>query len=171
MYIDLPGPVPSYETRTLAASAIPDTFLAVTPHEEAEFTYRVRARDAQNQIGPWSFSRSITIDDLTGIGDTPVLASRLGANYPNPFNPTTRIPYTVGASAGNGRLVNVLLAIYTVAGERVATLVDKPLGPGAYEAVWSGAAEDGGSAASGVYFARLTVGSEQALTRKLVLLK
>jgi hypothetical protein len=171
IYIDLPGPVPTFETMTVAASAIPDTFLAVTPHEEAAFTYCVRAHDAQNQIGQWSLSRSITIEGVTGIGDTPVLASRLGANYPNPFNPTTRIPYTVGASAGAGRPVDVVLAIYNVAGERVATLVDRPVAPGRYEAVWAANSDNGRSVASGVYFVRLTVGSEQALTRKLVLLK
>jgi len=171
LYIDLPGPVPTYETMTLAASAIPDTFLAVTPHEEAAFTYRISARDAQNQVGSWSLSRSITIEGVTGIGDTPVLATRLGHNYPNPFNPTTRIPYTVGASAGAGRPVDVVLAIYNVAGERVATLVDRPVAPGRYEAVWAANSDNGRSVASGVYFARLTVGSEQALTRKLVLLK
>jgi hypothetical protein len=171
IYIDLPGPVPTFETMTLAASAIPDTFLAVTPNEEAEFTYCVRAHDAQNQIGPWSLARSITIENVTAIGDTPVLATRLGTNYPNPFNPTTRIPYTVGASAGSGRPVDVVLAIYNVAGELVATLVDRPVAPGRYEAVWAANSDNGRSVASGVYFVRLTVGSEQALTRKLVLLK
>jgi carboxypeptidase T len=170
-YADYIGPVPTYESITMAASAIPDTFLAVTPQAEGTFIYRVRARDAENQIGPWSASRSITIESLTGIGDTPVLATRLGQNYPNPFNPTTRIPYTVGASAGAGRPVDVVLAVYNVAGERVATLVDKPLSPGRYEAVWMGSSDRGAPVASGVYFARLSVGSELALTRKIVLLK
>jgi hypothetical protein len=170
-YADYIGPVPTYESIGPVASAIPDTFLAVTPEEPGTFVYRVRARDAENQIGPWSLARSITITDVTGIGDTPVLATRLGQNYPNPFNPTTRIPYTVGASAGAGRPVDVVLAIYNVAGELVATLVDRPIAPGRYETVWAANSDNGRSVASGVYFARLTVGSEQALTRKLVLLK
>jgi hypothetical protein len=170
-YADWIGPVPSYESVTMAASAVPDTFLAVTPEEPGTFVYRVRARDAENQIGPWSASRSITIESGTGIGDTPVLATRLGQNYPNPFNPATRIPYVVGASSGADRPVDVVLAIYNVAGERVATLVDRPVAPGRYEAVWTGTSDRGASVASGVYFARLRVGSEQALTRKVVLLK
>jgi carboxypeptidase T len=170
-YADWIGPVPAYESVTMAASATPDTFLIVTPQEVGTYTYHVRARDAENQIGPWSLSQSITIEDVTGIGDTPVLATRLGQNYPNPFNPTTRIPYTVGARAGTGRPVAVSLAIYNVAGELVATLVDKPLSPGRYEAVWMGSSDRGAAVASGVYFARLSVGSESALTRKIVLLK
>jgi hypothetical protein len=170
-YADWIGPVPAYESIGIVASALPDTFLAVTPQEEGTFVYRVRARDAENQIGPWSLARSIVIDDVTGIGDTPVLATRLGQNYPNPFNPATRIPYVVGASAGAGRPVDVVLAIYNVAGERVATLVDRPVAPGRYEAVWTGTSDRGASVASGIYFARLAVGSERALTRKIVLLK
>jgi hypothetical protein len=53
----------------------------------------------------------------------------------------------------------------------VATLVDRPMSPGRYEAVWMGSSDRGATVASGVYFARLSVGSEQALTRKIVLLK
>ena len=67
--------------------------------------------------------------------------------------------------------MDVVLTIYNVAGERVATLVDRPVAPGRYEAVWSANSDNGRSVASGVYFARLTVGSERALTRKIVLLK
>lgn len=171
IYIDLPGPVPTYEEKTLVASALPDTSLAITPDEMAEFTYRVRARDAENQMSLWSVARTITIDDLTAVGDTPVLASRLGANYPNPFNPVTRIPYTVGALHGSQQPVRVTLVIYNVAGECVATLVDREMSPGAYDAVWKATTDNGAPLASGVYFARLTVGGEQGLTRKLVLLK
>ncbi len=171
IYIDVPGPVPTCEARTMAASALPDTVLTIAPDETGAFAYRIRARDAENQKSPWSLSQSITIDNLTGVGDTPVLATRLGANYPNPFNPVTRIPYTVGTSHGTSRAVRVTLAIYNVAGERVATLVDHDVAPGPYEAVWDAKTDNGAPLASGVYFARLTVGSAQALTRKLVLLK
>jgi hypothetical protein len=171
MYVDLPGPVSTCEARTVVASALPDTSLAITPHEEARFAYRIRARDYQDQRGPWSASQSITIDNVTAIGDTPVLASALGANYPNPFNPTTRIPYTVGGPVGSNRLVDVTLRIYNVAGERVATLVKEPRTPGRYEAIWSGRTDSGGEVSSGVYFARLTVAGAPQATRKLVLLK
>jgi hypothetical protein len=171
IYIDLPGPVSTFETKTLVAGAVSDTTLDITPHAEAEFTYRVRARDSEDQLSRWSASRSITIDNVTAIGGVPVLSSGLGANYPNPFNPTTRIPYTVGGPAGSGRLASVTLRIYNVAGERVATLVNEPRAPGRYEALWRGTADGGGRVASGVYFARLTVGADAPQTRKLVLLK
>jgi hypothetical protein len=171
LYVDLPGPVSVFDRKTIVANAIPDTTLDMTPNEEATFTYRVRGRDAENQASFWSASRSITIDNLTAIEGRPVLASRLGVNYPNPFNPTTRIPYAVGAHQGANVAVPVRLAIYDVAGRRVATLVDRALPPGPYEAVWDGRSDRGGPAPSGVYFARLTVGQGESFTRKLVLLK
>ena len=48
-YVDVLGPVPTCEAITMAASALPDTFLTMTPEEEGTFAYRVRARDAENQ--------------------------------------------------------------------------------------------------------------------------
>jgi hypothetical protein len=171
IYVDLPGPVPTYEEKTIVASEITDTLLAVTPDAPGNFTYRVRARDAENQASLWSFSESIEITDVTGVGDTPLLASRLGANYPNPFNPVTTIPYTVGESPGTGGMVKVRLRIYNVAGQPVATLVDGPAAPGVYRAEWNGRTRAGEPLSSGVYFARLVIGDEQRFTRKLVLLK
>ncbi len=171
LYVDLPGPVPTYETKAPVATAIPDTTLSLIPDEIGEFTYRVRGRDAENQTSPWSISRTIVIDDITAVGEAPRLASRLGPNYPNPFNPVTRIPYTVGSTGGDERPVQVRLGIYNVAGGRIATVVDRDLAPGVYEAEWKGVTDTGQPAPSGVYFARLNVGGKEVLTRKLVLLK
>lgn len=65
-------------------------------------------------------------------------------NYPNPFNPTTKIEYGVPEEA------EVLLNVYNVLGQKVATLVDETKGPGFYSADF-----DGSRLASGFYIARL----------------
>ncbi len=171
IYVDIPGPVPTYEAKNIVATGLTDTLLAITPHETGDYTYRVRARDAQNQVSPWSYSETIAVADITAIGDPPQLASRLGANYPNPFNPTTNIPYTVGETHGSVGPTAVSLRIYNVAGQTVATLVDKQLAPGVYEATWNGKSVTGTPLPSGIYFAQLVIAGEQSLTRKLVLLK
>ena len=171
IYIDIPGPVPTYEEKTIIATGITDTLLAITPHATGDYTYRVRARDAENHLSFWSGSETIAIADITAIGDTPQLASRLGANYPNPFNPVTKIPYTIGETSGITRPAAVSLRIYNVAGQAVATLVDRQLAPGVYEATWNGKSATGDPLPSGVYFARLVIAGEQSFTRKLVLLK
>ena len=83
----------------------------------------------------------------------------LQPNYPNPFNPTTRMPFEVMQTGP------VTLRIYDALGRAVATLVDAPLSPGRYEAVW-----EAGALPSGVYLGRLETGG-QVSVRRLVLLK
>ena len=86
----------------------------------------------------------------------------LGPNYPNPFNPSTLIPYQLAVPSP------VRLEVFNVLGQRVATLVDGQQGAGAYVARWDGTNASGRAAASGLYFYRLTVaGAHQ--TGKMVL--
>jgi hypothetical protein len=92
----------------------------------------------------------------------------LSFNYPNPFNPTTKIKYTVGTSQARSAVVS--LRIYNVLGQLVRTLVDEPKHPGSYEVRWDGRDEDGNEVASGIYFYKLQAG-DFSQTRKMVLVK
>jgi hypothetical protein len=170
-YCDLVGPVTTYEQLANLGTGFTDSSHTVIPSETGNFTYRVRAIDAAGQRSRWSNTASIQIDDVTDVSSAPApLQSRLGVNYPNPFNPVTRIPYWVGLQGANATS-QVTLRIYSVSGALVTTLVDRSHEPGRYSATWTGTDDSGRPAASGVYFARLTVGSDEAFTRKLVLLK
>lgn len=73
----------------------------------------------------------------------------LNPNYPNPFNPTTTISYSLFA-AGRARL-----GVYDVAGRRIRLLVDAVQPPGAKSVDWNATDERGRRVASGVYFCRL----------------
>ncbi len=88
----------------------------------------------------------------------------IGSIYPNPFNPTTRIAFTVAKRTW------VEIAVYDVAGRRIASLLGKVMEPGRYEASWNGRTLSGAIAASGVYVCRLQAGG-LVETRKLVLLR
>ncbi len=70
--------------------------------------------------------------------------------WPNPFNPMTTINFRLPVSS------HVNLAIYDLHGRLVSTLVDAALPAGQYSRPWNGHNDRGGSAASGVYFARMT---------------
>ena len=94
---------------------------------------------------------------------------RLSQNCPNPFNPSTRITYLVAGQAGS-RTDRTLLEVFNILGQRVARLVDRDEVPGEYVVTWDGRDEQGGTAASGIYFYRLTRGG-QSETRKMILLK
>ncbi|MEK9137780.1 MAG: T9SS type A sorting domain-containing protein [Bacteroidota bacterium] len=91
------------------------------------------------------------------------VVSTLYQNYPNPFNPTTTIRYSLPSSVGTLHVTS--LRVYDVLGQELATLVNEVKQPGTYTVQW-----DAGSAASGVYFCRLRVGSFTE-TRKLILLR
>ncbi len=101
-----------------------------------------------------------------------VTASRvnaLGANFPNPFNPETWIPYKLAKDA------EVTLHIYAVNGTLVRTLALGHQPAGMYQsrsraAHWDGKNEFGESVASGVYFYTLTAGDFSA-TRKMLIRK
>ncbi|MCE5272545.1 T9SS type A sorting domain-containing protein [bacterium] len=93
-------------------------------------------------------------------------AFSLGANVPNPFNPSTSITYSVGGEAP----VTVHQSVFNQRGQVVAVLVDRVVAPGQYTVNWDGRGRGGEQLPSGVYFYRLTAG-DFSLTRKMVLLK
>ena len=101
------------------------------------------------------------------IGIDPVaFANTLEDNYPNPFNPTTTIKYSI---AERGM---VTLKIYNAAGQLVRTLINEEQSPQAavFSKVWNGLNDHGQSVASGVYFYQLTAKNFDQ-TKKMVLLK
>ena len=96
--------------------------------------------------------------------------SELLANYPNPFNPETWIPYRLAKAA------EVTLDIYDTNGRLVRT-IDIGFKPAAvYESrasaiYWDGRNNYGERVASGTYFYHLTAGDDYASTRRMVILK
>ena len=75
---------------------------------------------------------------------------KLNQNFPNPFNPSTRIGFSVPSDSF------VELAVFNMIGERVAMLVDGLQRAGYHETSWNGTDDSGISMPSGVYLCRLT---------------
>lgn len=100
--------------------------------------------------------------------EIPIVHARLYQNHPNPFNPSTTIPFTVPGGAGSKKYVH--LAVYDVKGTLVRTLVSDVFTGGRHEATWDGRNRRGVHVASGIYFAKLSLEGFKA-TRKLVLLR
>lgn len=89
---------------------------------------------------------------------------KLGQNFPNPFNPSTRLAYSL-TKAGQVRL-----SVYDITGREVAKLVDGYQFVGDYSVTWNSKDAVGGVLPSGVYFARIQVENEVA-TMKMILAK
>ncbi len=127
--------------------------LSVSPSNRA-----IRAVSYGNGV----FERKLLVPSITGIaqevGAVP-LSLTLHQNYPNPFNPSTAIEYELAAPA------RVLLRIYSVAGEEIATIVDETQAAGVHTLSF-----DGSDLSSGVYIYELVAGRSRA-ARKMILMK
>jgi hypothetical protein len=84
---------------------------------------------------------------LSAVDDNSITVDRfeLKGNYPNPFNPTTKIRFT------NDRSSNVKVTVYALTGEKVATIMNKPVNAGAYDVSWNGRNTNGKIVPTGMY--------------------
>ncbi|MEW6509951.1 MAG: carboxypeptidase regulatory-like domain-containing protein [Bacteroidota bacterium] len=125
-------------------------------------------------VGPFDYalSRDFTLGAVTSAGTGSVRPERyaLEQNYPNPFNPSTRISFALPAAS------TVMLRVYNLLGQEIATLLQGFVPPGNHEAVWNGRDNAGHAVTSGVYFYRLeaapaTGGERFVSTRKMLMIK
>jgi hypothetical protein len=105
------------------------------------------------------------VETTTGSDDPTVPGISLRAsNYPNPFNPTTTISYTVPTSG------DVTLKVYNMKGQVVRTLVNSSVNAGNHTVTWNGTDDNGSAVSSGLYFYKIQ-SSNQTLTKKMLLAK
>jgi len=88
----------------------------------------------------------------------------LGSAFPNPFNPVTKISFSLPGSQ------DVHLSVYGVDGKLVRTLVNETCGAGLHEVIWNGQDDSGQLQASGLYFYRIEAGPYSQV-RKMSLVK
>ena len=88
----------------------------------------------------------------------------LAQNFPNPFNPTTDITFSIDRTA------NVDLSIYNMLGQKVRTLTSGSKVAGTHVLRWDGRDESGSSVSTGIYLYTLTDGSS-SITKKMALMK
>jgi hypothetical protein len=100
-------------------------------------------------------------DAVTG---TPELQKFAARNYPNPFNPRTKIFYTM-PKAGH-----LTLKVYNVRGELVKTLINGQVKAGEDFVTWDGTNNQGSNVSSGVYFYEARSGSD-VVVNKMALVK
>ena len=120
---------------------------------------------AQGRGAPVAMTTDTISVDLqpTGIG-APLAQTELFPNYPNPFNPSTTIRYTLSTRQ------HVRIEVFDIAGARVKKLVDEDRPAGMQRVEWNGRNASGDPLASGVYLVRMET-RDGAFVRKAVLLK
>jgi hypothetical protein len=104
----------------------------------------------------------MTDSDILEVGDPSIIppSSFVLSIYPNPFNPTTTISFTLDNPE------QVKLVVYDLNGREVQTLVDGQITRGEHQYHF-----DGGDLPSGLYFARMQTASGMTKTAKLALVK
>ena len=107
------------------------------------------------------------ITDVEETGKNLQSAFTLYQNYPNPFNPTTTISYSIPNVEAQhaASLQHVILKVYDILGNEVATLVNEQKSAGNYNVEFNA-----NGLSSGLYFYKLTAGNHVA-TKKMLLLK
>ncbi len=146
----------------------PHTYLVDMPLDP-EYVYEelrgtVYVRDMESGVILQSGTNFLhVIEGGTDVDET-AAAFGLKGSYPNPFNPKTRIEYSL-ETAGYAKL-----QVFDVSGRLVRTLHEGVLDAGAHSAEWNGMDDSGQSVASGIYMIQLA-SSEQRDIYKVVLAK
>ncbi|MBI9031121.1 S8 family serine peptidase [bacterium] len=96
--------------------------------------------------------------------DVALVNNALLGNYPNPFNPETRIAFS---TKNNG---HVSIDIYNLKGQKVKSLLNENKEAGKHTVVWNGKDDNGKNVASGVFFYRMKSGKYTS-TKKMILMK
>ncbi|HEY3296554.1 MAG TPA: carboxypeptidase regulatory-like domain-containing protein [bacterium] len=97
----------------------------------------------------------LSVDQLPGLLPTEFA---LHANYPNPFNPTTLLPFDVPQNS------QVAIIVYNVMGQEVAMLVNGKYAAGRYQVSF-----DAGNLPSGLYLVKMTAGNYTAMNKMMLL--
>lgn len=113
--------------------------------------------NSQIELRPYEFTSICFGNPVTPISFT------LSGNYPNPFNPTTTINYSIPSDG------NVKLAIYNIKGQKVKTLVTGTQSAGSYNVTWDGKDENDRPVSSGMYFYKLRSSGKTAVKKMLML--
>ncbi len=149
-----------------------DEVLVATVDADTEYTLqadrgvvqriRVVGYDSLDRPSPASeWSDPIYFDvERSSDDDTPRIVPvepTLGPNYPNPFNPETRIAYSVPVDSPTGS--RMALEIYNLRGQRIRTF-DPDSDPGWHEVTWDGKDDRGMVQATGTYVTRYVCGDK-----------
>ncbi len=115
----------------------------------------------------WNIKNLVIQEQFVGVENEENIPTQfyLSQNFPNPFNPSTKITYSLPTES------KVELRVYNMLGELITTLVDETNRAGNHTVVWNAR-----NLASGVYLCRITINSisknqEYSSVKKMVLLK
>ena len=127
---------------------------AMGPYIYSFGTYKIELRDAADA------DKGTAVEDPIQV----VRTFKLEQNFPNPFNPETRIYFEIPQSE------MVTVVVYNVIGQKIRTLTRSQFGAGRYTLNWDGKNDFGAPVPTGTYIYRMKAG-DFVSTKKMVLMK
>ncbi|KQC04733.1 MAG: hypothetical protein APR54_02015 [Candidatus Cloacimonas sp. SDB] len=160
---------PSIQDSIFAIIDLGYTYLLMGENSRSDFTGRYP------ELIPQSFqefqinrerllNRLFELDGDDNDSNTIPTKPHIFGNYPNPFNPTTTISFSIPEEC------NVKLAIFNTKGQKVRNIISTELDPGFHEVIWDGRDDNGVKVSSGVYYYMLDAKNLKSM-KKMVLLK
>ncbi len=160
----------AYKVDTTGTLLWPLNFTVISDPSEAYFQYPFSDNNGGAIVTYWTTLGGIYAQHTGRKGKVGVITKvpvneniplkfELSQNFPNPFNPTTTIQFTVNSNQ------IIILKIFDVLGRELATLVNEKLDSGKYEVNW-----DGTRYSSGIYFYSIKAGNWMQ-TRKMLMIK
>ncbi|MFH0990818.1 MAG: cytochrome c3 family protein [bacterium] len=131
--------------------------------QTGSYVYKIKAVDNAGNQSAYTTSGAV----LTGVSDLEQgipTEFALNQNYPNPFNPSTQISFALPKES------QVKVTIYSINGNKIATLIDDHMTAGYKNVVWNGKDSRGNIVSSGVYLYRIEAG-DFAASKKMMLMK
>ncbi|MCD6176397.1 MAG: T9SS type A sorting domain-containing protein, partial [Candidatus Cloacimonetes bacterium] len=153
-----------YRNLVMIADDIMETSYLDPNVPNGTYTYHIRAIYSGGYQSALSADAVIEHIQTNADGITIPVVTELTGNYPNPFNPTTTISFSI-KEAGF-----VSIDIYNMKGQLVKTLVNEQLDAAYYNITWNGKDNSNKTISSGVYFYKMR-SSNYTATKKMILMK
>ncbi len=132
------------------------------------YTYNIRAVYSGDYQSALSVDAVIEHVQTNAEGLSIPVITELSGIYPNPFNPSTTISFSLDMDAG------VNISVFNIKGQKVRTLVSEKLDAGYHQVEWKGNDVQGKQASSGIYFVIMDAndeGVDYTSVKKIILLK
>ena len=133
------------------------------PAGEFTLNLKIESNDPDKQMINLPIVLLVKGDGRERAGELAVDEIQLLQNFPNPFNPSTRISFQLPAKA------HTTLTVYNMLGQVIEILIDEDLSPGEYQVSWEGVNQSGQELPSGIYFYELRANNFSQI-KKMVLL-
>ncbi len=153
---------------TIPAGSVNDITFSFNATDMFNGTYEAEAVIVSNDPDESEIVIPITmnIGYVSGEGDIPSVHNKLLGNYPNPFNPETKITFSLNTENTEG----TELIIYNLKGQKIKKLEIRNLKLGINEVVWDGTDDSDNPVSSGIYLYKIKSGRYSS-TRKMILMK